>query len=64
MTDEQRDLYNAVYTEIIAGSVLFPKTEEDYAWNRANQRAASIAKRYAEGRGLFQIGTEQERKNA
>ena len=42
-------------SEIMAGSVLVPKTDEDRAWNEANKRAARIVSHYIEGKGLFQL---------
>lgn len=47
--------------EITAGMVLFPATAEDTAWNNASKRAISIIEGYKEGRGLFQLGEENDR---
>ncbi len=42
-------------SEIIAGSILFPKTDVDRAWNQANQRAGDIIAGYLIGEGLSQM---------
>ena len=47
--------FKGVQTELKAGSVLFPQSEADRAWNDANARACRIIDLYKRGDGIFQI---------
>jgi len=57
ISDEMKRVLNGIRTEIVAGSVTFPKTEDDRLWNRANDRAVRIIDGYLRGEGLFQMVT-------
>lgn len=46
-------------TELRSGMVLAPKNAADVAWNDAHQRAIRLVKKYAEGKGLFQVTAKQ-----
>jgi len=51
----KRKAVEGIKSEIMAGSVLFPKNEGDKAWNNANKRAVSIINKYLAGEGLFML---------
>lgn len=51
-----------IQTEIRAGKVMLPKTEQERTWNNAHDRALSIVANYIEGLGLFQITARMEKK--
>lgn len=56
----QEEVLKGIQKEIIASSVLFPKSDADHAWNNANRRAKDIIQMYIKGNGLFQL-TEKTR---
>lgn len=58
----QEEILKGIQTEIVAGSVLFPKSEAERAWNDANRRAKDIIQMYINGNGLFQ-STTRKKKN-
>lgn len=55
VSKETKEALKGARSEIVAGSVLFPRSEEDRAWNNANQRAGRILEKYMKGEGLFQL---------
>ena len=48
-------ILKGIRTEVIAGGVLIPKSNEDLAWNSANDRTVRIIDQYIRGKGLFQL---------
>jgi hypothetical protein len=46
--------FSGALTEIVAGKVLLPKSDEEHAWNNASDRAIKIVTSYILDEGLFQ----------
>ena len=61
LRDQDKVVLRGIKSEIIAGSVLAPKTLMDRAWNDANMRAGRIIDRYIAGEGLFQARAQNKK---
>lgn len=52
LTDKEIE---GLFSEIVSCKCLFPKSDEDRAYNQGMDKAINFIKNYKDGKGLFQI---------
>lgn len=61
--DETKKLLDYILTEITAGMVMIPRSENDKTWNNAHDRCKRIIGKYRNGEGIFQVTDVYREKN-